>query len=147
MKPKNIDIQIEQEGTKTSAVLTTKIYFEDELDKKIFKAFKDCRIKVYKDYTLIIIKSETNLCKEDKFDSELGKVIARNKVKQKLYKLLIQLHYFYLEYLEKIFAPSKLVNFHKYMQCFSKELDYYKKITKSNEDSNHCKKEQDGNKD
>lgn len=134
MKPKNIDIQIEQEGTKTFAVLTAKIYFADELDKKVFKAFKDCRIKVYKDYALIIIKSETNLCKEDEFDSKLGKVIARNKVKQKFYKLLIQLHYFYLKYLEETFVPNKLINAHKYMQCFSKELNYYKKITNGNKD-------------
>ena len=81
------------------------------------------------------------------FDKSQNYDLWRKKVKQKLYKLLIQLHYFYLEYLEKIFAPSKLVNLHKYIKCFSKELDYYKKITKSNEDSNHCKKEQDGNKD
>ena len=134
MKPKNIDIQIKQEGTKTSAVLTTKIYFEDELDKKIFKAFKDCRVKVYNDYALIIIKSETNLCKEDEFDSKLGKVIARNKVKQKLYKLLIQLHYFYLEYLEKVFVPNKLINLHKYIKCFDKKLNYYKKVTNGNKD-------------
>lgn len=131
-KVKNLQINIEQLETKTLAVLTAKVYFENEFEKFIFQQFNNAQIKIYKDHALFVLNSETNLCEGDVFDSEKGKKLIEMKIKLKLYKLLIEINIFYIEYLNNITGPQKIQNIEKFYRCYERTLDYYNKLKDGN---------------